>query len=156
MAGVWFPASERGTAAAILGALAPQVSSLCLSLCVSLCLSLSLSLTLSLSLSFLSLSPRSLPPLSLSLTHTQAQLGVVTSYILGPLLVRSHHTKAVCDHNSTADSALSQEWTNEIYDQMLYYNSGQAGASLLLLIVTLVGMLATFCVIFFCARMFTV
>jgi hypothetical protein len=89
LAGVWFPASERGTAAAIVGALAPQ-------------------------------------------------LGVVCSYVLGPLLVHSDDTNIVCGGNATVDPELHNEWTKTIYYQMIYYSSGLAGISLLLFFLSLI------------------
>jgi hypothetical protein len=88
VASIWFPTSERGIAAAIGGAFAPQ-------------------------------------------------LGVLTSYILGPLLVHSDDTNDVCSGNSSSD--MRHAWMETIYNQLLYYISGQAGISLLLVIVTLVA-----------------
>ncbi|CAI8019509.1 Uncharacterized MFS-type transporter C09D4.1, partial [Geodia barretti] len=90
LAGVWFPASERGTAAAIVGALAPQ-------------------------------------------------LGVVCSYVLGPLLVHSDDTNTVCGGNATVDPELHNEWTNTIHYQMIYYSSGLAGISLLFFFLSLIA-----------------
>lgn len=107
LAGIWFPSSQRGIAAAAGGALAPQV-----------CM---------------------YGPLSLNIyRHTfVSQIGVLTGFVFSPLLVHSEHTNAVCSGDVSPD--LHYTWTETIYYQLLYYLSGQAGVSLLLIVVTVVG-----------------
>ena len=65
------------------------------------------------------------------------QLGVVTSYILAPLVVHSDDTNTVCSGNGTDD--MNNAWMNTIYNRLLYYLSGQALVSLILIVVTLFG-----------------
>ena len=65
------------------------------------------------------------------------QLGVMIGF-LSPLLVHSDDSNTVCGGNGTSDQY--HEWSQTIYNQLYHYLCGQAAVSLLIVILSLVGM----------------
>ena len=75
------------------------------------------------------------------------QVGVLLGYGLGPIIIHSDDTEAVCG-NSTANSThndpsplpeLVSSWNSTIYNQIFYYLLAQAILSVLTLFITLAG-----------------